>query len=182
MRSPLHQRQQALNPRLRTLLQQHSGTSRLPVRTNPLPSPLRLSLAIPPRPRLLTRRYPSPAPRAGPTIPPNLYPSLLPTTASLRSSTTAAVVAVADNTRVRDEADTGAGAVAVLAVEASSVDVDVVAVVSSGAVAASVVLLVVRRLRKACTEPSLLFHFGFYAACKASISWYGLPAYGRMSI
>jgi len=182
MRSPLYQRQQALSPRLRTLLRQHSGTSRQPVRTSPSPSPLRSSLAIPPRPKLLTRRHPSPAPRAGPTTPPSLFPSLLPTTASLRSSTTAAVVAVADNTRVRDEADTGAVAVAVLAVEASSVDVDVVAVVSSGVEAASVALPAVRRLRKVWTEPSLLFHFGFYAACKASISWYGLPAYGRMSI
>lgn len=96
--------------------------------------------------------------------------------ASPRSSTTAAVVDVEDNTKARDEEDTGAVVAAVLAAEASSVDVDVAAVVTSGVVeVASAVLLAASRPPKAPMNHSLLCHFGFYEARKASLFWFGLP-------
>lgn len=58
-------------------------------------------------------------------------------------------VDVEDNTRARDVVDTGVVAAAVLAVEASSVDVVADAVVNSGAaVVASAVLLAASHLRR----------------------------------
>jgi hypothetical protein len=63
-----------------------------------------------------------------------------------------AAVDAEDNTRVKDEVGTGVVAVAVLVVEASSVDVDAVVVTSGVAVVASAVLLAASHLRKELTE------------------------------
>lgn len=96
--------------------------------------------------------------------------------ASPRSSTTAAVVDVVDSTRVRAEEDTGAVVAVVLVAEASSVDVDVAAEVTSEvAVVASAVPLAASRPRRASTETTLLCHIGCYEAREASIFWLGLP-------
>ena len=96
--------------------------------------------------------------------------------ASLRSSTTAAAVDEEASTRARAEEDTGAVDAAVLAAEASSVDVDaVVVVISVVAVVASAVLLVASRLHRSAKQLSLLCHFGSCEARKASAFWFGLP-------
>lgn len=148
-----HRRQEALSLKLLMLPRLLSGTSRLVARTSPSASPLRSFLATRLRPRLLTRLLQLPALRAGPTTPPSRQQLLLlPTTASPRSSTTVAAVDAEDNTRVKDEVDTGVVAVAVLVVEASSVDVDAVVVTSGVAVVASAVLLAANRLRKKLTK------------------------------
>ena len=94
-----------------------------------------------------------------------------------------------DSTRARDEVevDTGAVVAAVLAVEASSVDVDAAVVVTSGVAAVvSAVLPAAERLpllRRALLRPSLLCRLGVSrgAQSRLILGWPSLPP-SRLSI